>query len=777
MDAVRRTTWPMAIYAATVFLSAFLLFQIQPLVSKAILPWFGGSPTVWTTCLLFFQTLLFVGYALAHASYTWLRPRQQAAAYIVILAAAVLLMRVLPSERWAPGAGHDPVWRILAILAASVGLPYLALAATGPLVQAWFGRLFPGSVPYRLYALSNFGSLLALLSYPFLFEWMFDLPQQAQLWSWGFAAFALVAAFAAGRMWTAAAASSELPVDGESEPRPRWLHYASWLGWPACAVIALMATTNHVSTDVAAMPFLWVVPLALYLITFIIAFERPGWHRPTLVAAMTLVAIYGSAATHRSGAGWLYLYESGTTGRTIHLLLAAINHDGDSKESAAESPPSREPPPAPSRGPSRAQSRGPRVYVGFLPFLTMHCAAMFGICLLCHGELARRRPSTRFLTAYYLMIAAGGALGGAAVTLLAPRIFNTMLEWKLAMFAGCLGTLGLILHALVKRAVRVDDSAAPARFAVWPIFLLMALLVPTAFVILDLVEYLHAPKKGILLQSRNFFGTLTIRERNPENPRTHNLVLLHGATVHGSQFVAANRRGQPTTYYSTPSGVGRTLNYYRRTLREGGGVRIGSVGLGTGTLAAYAGDGDSIRFYEIDSAVVDIATSGQWFTYLSDCRARGAKTEMALGDARLSFENEKVSSEPASYHVLVLDAFSGDAIAIHLLTAEAFELYLTRLTTASADGEDGALVVHVSNRYLDLARIVRGAAERFGIEAVHIHTPGNPPHSINSADWIILSRNQALLDELKPYARETDDVAQHAVLWTDARSSLFDVLK
>jgi hypothetical protein len=401
---------------------------------------------------------------------------------------------------------------------------------------------------------------------------------------------------------------------------------------------------------------------------------------------------------------------------------------------------------------------------------------MFGICLLCHGELVRQRPASRYLTVFYVMIAAGGALGGAAVTLLAPRVFSTFFEWKLAIFFATIGFLGLVLHALVRRAVAAEPRAGRQESAPAARLALVLFLLPASFLLLDVVEYLHSPIKGVRLRHRSFFGTYTIRERNSADPNKTSFVLLHGATVHGSQFTAPHRRGQPTTYYSTPSGVGRLLNYYR-SHPAFGPLRIGAIGLGTGTLAAYAGQGDSICFYEIDADIVALATTGRWFTYVRDCQARGAQVDIKLGDARLTLASEQTSGRPPRYHALVVDAFSGDAIPIHLLTIEAMELYLGRLTTTALDGVDGALAVHVSNRYLDLERVVRAAARHFGVSAILIESPGNAQQAINSADWAILSRNETLLSQLAPFDSSLEEAAKPPVLWTDARSSLFEVLR
>ena len=295
MSTARRDRWLAINIAATIFVSAFLLFQVQPLVSKSILPWFGGTPAVWTTCMLFFQTLLFGGYLYAHLSQRYLRPKLQALVHLGLIVAALLLLRVIPSESWKPTDNNHPVVQILLLLAASVGVPYFVLSSTGPLVQAWYARAFPGKIPYRLYALSNVGSLLALVSYPFLVERIWDLPRQASVWSWGFVAYAALCAYAAISVWMllrcerenksetagdSAASQDELAADASI----RWWHIALWLLLPAFASVTLLATTNYVSTDVAPMPFLWVAPLSLYLLTFVIAFDHARWYRPVLFA-------------------------------------------------------------------------------------------------------------------------------------------------------------------------------------------------------------------------------------------------------------------------------------------------------------------------------------------------------------------------------------------------------------------------------------------------------------------------------------------------------------
>jgi hypothetical protein len=775
------------VYAATIFTSAFLLFQIQPMISKAILPWFGGTPAVWTVCLLFFQSLLFAGYAYAHFTNAWLRPRGQGIVHIVMIILAlgfIAWLRVVPDANWQPRGDADPTLAILTILAATIGVPYLVLSATGPLLQAWFARSFPGRTPYRLYALSNVGSLLALLSYPLLFERVFDLPGQATLWAYGFIAFAILCALAAwcvrkiepspgtgrgtGALNSATVAQPE--VEGvminddasAAEPaEPKAGHVLMWLLLPAFASIVLMATTNHISTDVAVVPMLWIVPLALYLLTFIIAFDRPSWYWPTTIAVLSLLSIYPTCVLYNNNnVGTIKLYKCGMTGTCIKTAVDLVHT-------------------TPIRETDESPGEGPSVKVGFRTALFVNFAAMFCICLLCHGQLARLKPNTRYLTAYYLMMSAGGALGGIAVSLIAPHVFHDIVEWKVSIFIAALAASGIILSAVVTRAVAPSDPAAPRGEhtpSAWPRILLLALLFPFALMFLDLSQYLFSSRKGIVYQSRNFFGALTIKETVTENHTDDELVLLNGTTIHGTQFVTGDRRLIPTSYYAKKSGIGRVLDYFHAN-RPPGGVRIGDVGLGAGTLAAYALKGDNIRFYEINPTVIDISTSGEYFKYISDCKGREAHCDIKLGDARLSLQNEAGQPGELPYHVLVLDAFSGDAVPTHLLTAEAMDIYLPRIASQANMSVDGALLIHVSNRYLDLDRVARGAAEHIGFEALEIRSPGNDALSINSADWVVLTKNKDLIEKLRPVAAKPSDDDKPSVLWTDAHSSLFEILR
>jgi SAM-dependent methyltransferase len=355
--------------------------------------------------------------------------------------------------------------------------------------------------------------------------------------------------------------------------------------------------------------------------------------------------------------------------------------------------------------------------------------------------------------------------------------------------------VGVILSSVVSRAVGQSTPLAPREEnhhavggelsrterdqyapSLWPRYVLIALFVPFSFMLLDLTEFLFSPRKNVVYESRNFFGALTIKETGQEDPNTDELTLLNGTTIHGSQFVSDERSKIPTTYYAETSGIGLVLNYFHEN-RPPGGVRIGDVGLGAGTLAAYALKLDHIRFYEINPTVIDISTSGKWFTYVTDCKKRGALCDIKLGDARLSLQNEGEQGGELPFHVLVLDAFSGDAVPTHLLTSEAMDIYLPRIANQSNMSVDGALLIHVSNRYLDLERVARGAAEHIGFEALQIRSAGDDAQSINSADWVVLTKNKALIAKLRPNADKPSPDDKPPVLWTDAHSSLFEILR
>jgi len=684
-------------HACTVLVSAFLLFQVQPIVSKFILPWFGGSPAVWTTAMVFFQGLLFAGYAYAHLSGRWLSPTAQAWLHCLLIVAAIGLLPIAPDASWKPAGigdgqpsdGPGPAWHIVCLLAATVGLPYFVLSSTGPLVQAWFARKYLGRSPYRLYALSNAGSLLALLSYPFVFEPAFDSQGQAWFWTLGFLLFAGLCGWGAwrSRLTQALPLAAEGSVGEGLAPGVR--ERLGWLLLPAFGSVMLLATTNHVCQDVAVMPFLWVVPLSLYLLTFIICFDHPAWYS-------------------RQGFGLAALFTLCLAGAIEPLTTSASG-----------------------------------IKLGFMPELAIYFAALFLLCMVCHGEVVRLRPDPRHLTSFYLMISAGGALGGLLVSLAAPLVFDSYLEWKIGLVGGCL------LAAMVALDTAQNSFLRRRFYLVAP-----ALLV--AFAGLNCGPGLgqHGDQTPVTA-ARNFYGVISVLEHSPQDPVKHRFDFNSGRIVHGLQFVDQKRRREPTAYYGRQSGIGRIMADLNAAPQ-----RVGLVGLGVGTLAAYAKPGDWFHFYELNPDVVRFAQDH--FHYLGDCRGR---YDVVIGDARLSLESEP----PCQFDLLVLDAFCGDAVPAHLLTQEAAQVYRRHLKPR------GRIAVNISNRYLDLSGVVRGLGEQLGLQAVRMTSAPDEAKGLFTAEWMLLTPAS------RPWTAQRADAMEASPapirLWTDSHSNVFETFK
>lgn len=668
--------------------SAFLLFQVQPLISKTILPWFGGSPTVWTTCMLFFQVVLFAGYLYAHLLATYVPKRWQGVIHAGLMIAALLLMPISPGDNWKPSADVWPPGYILLLLATHLGLPYFLLAANGPLLQHWFSQLAPGKTPYRLYALSNIGSLAALLTYPFMVEPNWTLPTQSGAWSWGYAGFALLLvpiAVAIVRKQTGRQVDGQPTNESPDDQVPGWKTMAAWLVLPAFACVMLLATTNHVCQDMAVVPFLWVVPLSLYLLTFIFCFDGEGWYRR----------------------GWLGWMAIGSI-----VLISAL------------------------------ELLGGMLDIGWVA--VSYFGAMFFVCMICHGELVRLKPLTCHLTLYYLMISGGGALGGLFVSLVCPLIFSQYYEMPLSL---------IVAFAL---ALFVTVCSLEKRFGSIPLWSMGLLFVG---MLAMLSGQLRSFQSHYLESQRNFYGVLSIGQV-PTHDDQSILAMYHGRIMHGFQYQAEAKRQIPTSYYARNTGVGLTL----ARLPKQNGNRVGVVGLGAGTLAAYGNESDYYRFYEINDDVIEMAQ--EHFTFLQDCQARH---ELVLGDARLSLEREP----DQQFDLLVLDAFSGDAIPTHLLTREAFQIYQRHL----ADG--GVLAIHVSNKHLDLRPVVLGTCNEFDLETLYITTAPDAATQQTGSQWIIASKNRQFLsdDTMQSAATHLGPQMVYAKPWTDNFSNLLEVLK
>jgi hypothetical protein len=643
-------------YALTIFIGAFLLFQVQPLIAKFILPWFGGSAAVWTASMLFFQVFLLGGYVYAHWSIQRLKPRAQAVLHVALLILALAQLPVAPSDSLQPLPGGDPLWQIVVVLTLSIGLPYLLLAATSPLMQAWFSRTNPGASPYRLYALSNVGSLLALLSYPFVFEPALTRRTQSALWSVGFVAFVVACSLAAAWTWRQ---RIEEPPPG-TKKRVRTLRDDQ----PRQAIGTRLLQPDH--------------------------------------------------ARHRGGALLV--------GAAPQPVSAGVHHRFRQPALVRPARVYRRPHPGFDRCPVVAVSGRGRAHPA-PDWRVLHCDVS-----VLYGLSGRTQPPTT-------------ALGGLFVALLAPLIFVDLFELHTTLWLVAALTL-VILFTDHDGALRRGKP----RWA-WGL-LIVALLGMSYGFWLDI----DLRRTETIARSRNFYGPLSVLEWS--NGR----VLRHGAIYHGMQLSDPNYTRVPVTYYSEVSGVALALRTFPRQNRQ-----IGVTGLGIGTVAAFGWEGDTIRFYEIDPAVQDAAQT--YFTYLADSRA---EIEIVLGDARLSMEQEP----PQNYDVLILDAFTGDAVPVHLLTVEAFELYLTHLKP------DGLIIVNITNRHLDLEPVVRGLADQAGMETLRILN-GSGPGEMWTADWMLVTRNEEILNTpiLLEYAAPTGASYDHVRLWTDDYSSLFQVLR
>ncbi len=744
--------------ALTILLSSFLLFLVQPIIAKQILPWFGGSAGVWTICLVFFQLVLLLGYTYAH----WLTRRRadsrQFVLHMVLLLVSCLTLPIIPGSFWKPIHDSAPALQILGLLAATVGLPYFLLASTAPLLQRWLSGATNNATQvhsiYRLFALSNLGSLVGLLSYPFAIEPFATLRVQAWVWSWAYVLFVVCLLSYVYRRWRrpdvyhAQTVSRAAP---EAAPAPGV--YAYWIACAALGSVLLLSVTHQITENVAAIPFLWIVPLSIYLLSFVICFEgrsgrgwyeRRFWMTPTMLATAVL--------------GWaLSAYQANVS---IYLTL-------------------------------------PVYVVGLL----------LG-SVVCHGELARSKPNPDYLTHFYLSLAAGGALGGLLVGLVAPLIFNSYWELPLALLAlAVLGVrsssddmrilpirswtgkviiaalaTGLILLLLGMLPSHLDPYSqewarivkGPARWAGSALLVMSALLLPSRAVALSALicalifdwVYYHNLSNGTELAVRNFYGAL--RVRGASDGAWHIRTLAHGVIKHGMQIMEPPLSGLPTTYYGAFSGIGRTILIEQESM---GSLRVGSIGLGAGTLAAYGRRGDLFRIYELNPAVVDIAQNQ--FTYLKDSKAR---IELVLGDARLSLEREiaqGVFDRPEQrFDVLSVDAFSGDAIPVHLLTQEAFASYARVITP------DGVIAFHISNLYLDLAPVVGQIARDAGFQAVLVADRANAAGWMSPSEWVLLTRSTSFLQQPEIAANSTRIVPRPGVpLWTDQFSNLFRILK
>ena len=642
--------------------------------------------------MLFFQVVLLLGYAYAHWLNEYLRGRKQAMVHSALLLASIAVLPIGPdAARSVTGVDH-PSWQILKLLAVTIGIPYFLLSSTSPLLQAWYARR-RGKAPYRLYALSNLASMAALLTYPAILEPNFTTRHQGLMWSIayvGFAALCAATAWFSSRGPEKAAVSESPEAAGAGEP-PRWPMWLLWIALAACGSILLLSVTTFLTQDVAAIPFLWVLPLSIYLLTFIICFDSPKLYARPVFYPLLAVA--------------------------LGLLAYLLKHPNGVFK------------------------------IGWTVVLAV--SALFFCCMVCHGELVRLRPHPRYLTLFYTMLSVGGATGGIFVALIAPNVFRGYEEFPIG-----LGLCAILAASLLLAAHREWFRGLWGRVLSGGVIALVA-----AYLIL-LGVVVHDSLAGYRLARRNFYGQLRVQDAMDEDDNFVHRKLLHGVINHGEQILDAKYRREPVSYFCHGTGIAEAM----LAAKPGVPRRIGILGLGCGTLAAYGRSGDTIRIYEINPLVLEIAHSE--FTYLGDTPAH---VETVLGDGRLSLEREPSQQ----FDVLVMDAFSGDSVPVHLITREAFQTYLRHLKPG------GILAVNVSNKHLDLRPVMeRGAAAVGRIALFYSYEASEEDSLCKNADWVLI---------VEPSVRETQPklYAAGQVLkpyagfraWTDDFSNMFRILK
>jgi hypothetical protein len=730
------------LFALTLFLSATLLFVVQPMFAKMVLPLLGGTPAVWNTCMVFYQAVLLVGYLYAHFSTRLLGPRRQAALHLAVLCLPWLVLPIVVAQTWIPPAEGNPIPWLLMLLALSVGLPFFVVSASAPMLQAWFADTdHPAAKdPYFLYAASNLGSMIALLGYPVLLEPGLPLAQQTWAWTGGYGLLMLLVIGCAVLLWRSRGGGAKRAQDTEpavDEPQiadPTWPDRLRWLVLSFAPSSLLLGVTTHISTDIAAVPLLWVVPLALYLLTFVLVFARrkPLKHAWILRVQPYLVVVLGA------------LFFLGAANKIWALLF-------------------------------------------------LHLTTFFVTAMVCHGELARTRPKASRLTEFYIWMSVGGVLGGTFNALVAPNLFPTVIEYPLVIVVACMlrprtstaaGTarsrwLDFALPAAVGAAAAVLVLSLQAADVRITLVRAVAILAPVGLVAfgsqarpvrfglgvagLLVVSLLCSGKeRGLLHVERGFFGVIRVRHDLAFNTHT----LVHGSTNHGMQSLDPNRRNQPLTYFHRTGPLGDLFEMlsHRESVKE-----IGIIGLGTGSIATYGQPGQRITYYEIDPLVERIARDPQYFTFLRDSQA---EIEVVLGDARLTLAR----APDARYDLLILDAFSSDAIPIHLVTREALRLYLDKLD------EEGVLALHISNRYLNLRPVLARLARDAGVACWVCRDGGISAEEQREGKftsvWVVMARRYQHLGtrlektRWQPLTAQPDDP-----LWSDDFSNILAVMK
>ena len=689
---------PAVMYGLTIFLSAFLLFQVQPMMGKMVLPWFGGSASVWTTCMLFFQALLLIGYLYTHWLVNKLSPKRQSWLHGLLLLACLLILPIGASEAWKPQGAENPTLQILGLLVVSIGLPYFVLSSTGPLVQSWFARERANAIPYRLFALSNLGSMLALLAYPLAIEPLLSLRGQSFTWSVLFVCYMVATGYL---VWhhrsdvgnNTATSNDNFTRSDETHPRHtvheaaqnlQWSQKFLWIFLAACPSILMVANTSFLTENIAPIPLLWVAPLAVYLLSFILCFEGQGFYKRLV---------------------WVPL------GALSLGLLAYL--------------------------PTLGVSEWP-----FTVVIPLNICAFFIVCMVCHGELALKKPANQYLTAFYLMLSIGGFLGGFFVGVVGPYCFDSNYELS----------VGIVLAAVVV-TVSLMQSHAHLTVLTKRAFWLLGFGFVTGLAVLRISD--HGTKaEGVTWMGRNFYGSLKVFTQVRDGYRS----MLHGQIIHGQQFIGPEKQQLPTSYFTHDAGVGLALD----AKAAQGPLRVGVIGVGAGTLLTYGRKEDTYHLYEIDPLVIQLAK--QEFTFIRDAKAQ---TDIVLGDARLQLESES----PQNFDVLVVDAFSGDSVPVHLLTREAFSVYFKHLKP------NGVLAVHITNAFLDLVPVMQTAAVHFGKKIRLVDHVGDFTKLSFTSRWALVTADAKFFDNPMLKNAKVLEERNDFTPWRDDYSSLLSVYR
>jgi hypothetical protein len=723
--------WP---FAVTLFVGSALMFLVEPMIAKMVLPTLGGTAMIWNTCVVFFQSVLLAGYAYSWALSRWLDVRRQALVHTIVLALPLLVLPFAVHFGTAPPEGSNPVWWLLLLLASTIGLPFFSLS-TSSVLQHWFSRTghAEGADPYFLYAINNVGSLSALLAYPTIVEPSLRLAGQSHLWAAGYTIFVGAAVICAIVVWRRPSVAHPRKtvsiVDRASDVRPSWVRRLKWVASAAVPSSLMLAVTIYLSTDLAPVPLLWVVPLALYLLTFVLAFSRSGPRYRTLADRLLPLTVI-----------------------PIALFMLAEG--------------------------------GPPLMV----LVPLHLLALVAAGLVCHGALVADRPDVSHLTEFYFWIALGGVVGGLFNTLIAPIAFKSIVEYPLGLVLACLLRPSVEGHKSQGR-FSVRELAVPAAvgLSATVIFfitgrighserlVIVALALPAflsfrqsrrpmrfalCLVAFFLAGMWHTHDYGrILFEDRTFFGVYKVVQGADGQHNT----LLHGTTIHGTQALAEAQRREPLRYFHRTGPIGQAFLQLPVSARTS---NVAVAGLGIGSLAAYARSGQHWTFFEIDPALELIARNERFFTYLHDC---GDRCQVVTGDARLSLAR----TQAPQFGVIVLDAFTSDAIPVHLLTSEALDLYLSRLTP------DGVLAFNVSNTHVAVAPVLARLAITHGLVAIDQfdRVSGEMVNGKSSSEWILMARHR---DDLEPLVDDprwrTPRLSSSTPLWTDDYTNLLAVL-